>query len=308
MSNYRSNNSKNKKYLFFVSSMLIIFIVAFLVLYNQKQISVNIPILMYHDIKLDSKNQYVVSEERFFEDMCYLEREGYTALLPEDFIKVASNEVEAPEKPIMITFDDGYYGNYEYAYPVLKATNMKAVIGVIASNMREDDIINNIFRDYENYIPPTYEEIEYEDNSGKPIFMSWNECKEIYESGIIAIESHTYNLHNPDSGGMYVDSGPNGIQKKHKESNSDYYHRFKEDLEKSIELIESNVGNTVKYFTYPYGQTEKIALNVLKELNISLATTTVNGISKTSRNWLTLPRINVTMETSLEELLLLNAK
>ena len=34
-------------------------------------------------------------------------------------------KAELPSKPILITFDDGYYSNYEYIYPILKQNRRK---------------------------------------------------------------------------------------------------------------------------------------------------------------------------------------
>lgn len=267
---------------------------------NRADAGAEVPILMYHNVLLESSNDYEISEERFLEDMLYLKSKGYTPLLPDDFIKIANGEKQMPLKPIMITFDDGYYGNYEYAYPIIKATDMKATVAVIASNIHSNE--NHIplpYKNYDIYQQPTKAEIE--NSKTLPTFMSWQQCLEMYESDTMAIESHTYDLHNPSTGGAVVPGGPNGIEKINGEEKQDYYNRIRDDLSKSILTIENKVGNDVKYFAYPYGQTEKDAFTILEELGIEMATTTRDGIAKTGDNLLSLARLNITMENSAEE-------
>lgn len=269
---------------------------------NRADAGVEVPILTYHNVQLDSKNTYEVSEERFLEDMVYLKTKGYTPLLPEDFTKIANGEKQMPLKPVMITFDDGYYGNYEYAYPIIKATEMKATIAVIASNIHSNENHMPIgYKNYDIYEKPTQEEIKEAENL--PTFMSWQQCLEMYESNTIAIESHTYDLHNSSTGGAIVAGGPNGIEKIKGEEKEDYYNRIKDDLEKSIQIIERKVGNDVSYLSYPYGQTEKDAFAILEEVEIKMATTTKEGIAKTGDDLLKLPRINVDMDNPISELL-----
>lgn len=52
-------------------------------------------------------------------------------------------KAELPSKPILITFDDGYYSNYEYIYPILKKYNAKASIFIVTDKVgKEIDGIN----------------------------------------------------------------------------------------------------------------------------------------------------------------------
>ena len=81
--------------------------------------SQEIPILMYHKIGTNPNGStLIVTPERFRKDMQVLKEHGYTALLTEDLIAIANGSQEMPDKPIMITFDDGYRDNYDYAYPI----------------------------------------------------------------------------------------------------------------------------------------------------------------------------------------------
>lgn len=56
--------------------------------------------------------------------------------------KANNGEIELPSKPILITFDDGYYSNYEYIYPILKKYNAKASIFVVTDRIGKE--INGI--------------------------------------------------------------------------------------------------------------------------------------------------------------------
>lgn len=271
---------------------------------NKEDFGVEIPILTYHNVQLKSNNIYEVDEERFYQDMEYLKGKGYTPLLPSEFIDIIDGRKKMPLKPIIITFDDGYYGNYEYAYPIIKKSGMKATIGVISNNLYEEPNHQYLtHRLFDVYAPATQEEIQIAENTIKPTFMSWQQCMEMYESGVIAIESHTHNLHNPETGGSYVEGGVNGIKRLKGEEETDYYIRVKADLEKSVETIESKIGNDVKYFSYPYGVVDKYIFRILEELDIRMATTTINKIAQTEDDLFKLSRININMENSVAEVL-----
>ena len=97
--------------------------------------SVRVPILMYHSILRDSARQgkYVISPAVLAADLDALQEKGYTAVTVSDLLAYVQDGADLPEKPVMITFDDGYYNNYIYAYPLLKQRGMKAVVSIIGS-------------------------------------------------------------------------------------------------------------------------------------------------------------------------------
>ena len=77
--------------------------------------AVDIPIVMYHSVLKDEKyhGKYVISPAELENDILYLKEQGYTTIFMEDLINYTKGG-ELPEKPIMLTFDDGYYNNYLY--------------------------------------------------------------------------------------------------------------------------------------------------------------------------------------------------
>ena len=60
---------------------------------------------------------------------------GYTFMSFKELDNADNKKIELPKKPILITFDDGYYSNYRDIYPILKKYNIKASIFIITDNI-----------------------------------------------------------------------------------------------------------------------------------------------------------------------------
>ena len=97
--------------------------------------SVTLPIIMYHSILKDSARQgkYVVSPEVLASDLDALRERGYETVTVEELVAYTQSGAPLPKKPVMLTFDDGYYNNYVYACPLLRQRGMRAVVSIIGS-------------------------------------------------------------------------------------------------------------------------------------------------------------------------------
>ena len=71
---------------------------------------------------------YVITPKAFRKDLEWLRDAGYQTVVVQDLLNYVEEGVPLPEKPVMITFDDGYYDNYLNAFPILQELQMKAVI------------------------------------------------------------------------------------------------------------------------------------------------------------------------------------
>ncbi len=122
-------------------------------------------ILMYHDIvdAGEPVSDWTVTVKKFRSDMAWLWDNGYTSFLPGEL----PEPEELPEKSVLITFDDGYESNYRYALPILREYGMKAVVSVIVQRI----------------------------DTGVPGFLTWDMIREMAESGVFEIGSHTYDNH-----------------------------------------------------------------------------------------------------------------
>ncbi len=129
----------------------------------------NVPVLLYHNIMdgfRDEDKLLHISPENFKIHMQAILDAGYTPITYAEFTDASKNGTKLPEKPILITFDDGYQSNYEYAYPVLKELGIKATIFVITSRMGDYTV--------------TY-----------PHF-TWEAAIEMENSGFVDIQSHSH--------------------------------------------------------------------------------------------------------------------
>lgn len=91
--------------------------------------AVAIPVLNYHSIADDDPdNVAVLPTKRLEEQLAFLARESFTPLTLADFIAVLEGRKEAPAKPVLLTFDDGYADNYTNAMPLLRKYGFPATL------------------------------------------------------------------------------------------------------------------------------------------------------------------------------------
>lgn len=230
--------------------------------------------LTYHKIVADdslAKYTTQVSVQKLDSDFKWLADNGYTAILPRDLLIMDT----FPTKTVIITFDDGYYDNYLYMYPLLKKYDLKAEINVITSWITEERKNN---------------------------WLTWDECREMSESGLVEIGSHSCLLHNPTNGGSYIRGGVNGVGRNVGESNTDYAARITDDLQKSKDIIKERVGIEPIAFAYPYGENNSFIDKYISDL-FAVTFLTNNGKFNPKADLHLLPRNSITMSTKLEDVL-----
>lgn len=89
--------------------------------------TLRVPILMYHYVSRPPANADIyrrdlsVTPERFAEHLRYLHDTGYTPITLDDLLYALSEGRPLPQKPVILTFDDGYADTYENAFPLLRA-------------------------------------------------------------------------------------------------------------------------------------------------------------------------------------------
>ena len=209
--------------------------------------SVKLPVIMYHSLLKDEKlqNDYTVSPTLFENDLKYLAENGYTTVVVKDLTDYVYGKKSLPEKCIMLTFDDGYYNNYYYALPLLEKYNCKAVISPIAS-------VSEKFTETKD-ISVTYGHITFDD------------MKEMSDSGYVEIQNHSYDMHSLKS--------RKGVLPKAGESDEVYKSILTEDVVKAQGLLENATGKKPTCFVYPFGAKNDLTEKLIKEMGFSCTLT-----------------------------------
>ncbi len=239
---------------------------------NSEDESIKLPVAMYHHI-LNSPSRlgdYVISPAQFEEDLKYIEEKGYTTITSVQLLNFIQNGKELPENPILITFDDGYESVHEFAYPLLKKYNMKAIVSIIG---KHTDIFSK--KDEPRHINYSH--------------LSWDQLRDMQQSGVFEIQNHSYNMHQPQGKGRY------GIRMKKGESEEDYRAALLKDIGGLNDQITAEIGVAPTVFAYPFGALSKQSRPILDELGFKIILTCeekVNNLSPDNELPLKLKRFN----------------
>lgn len=210
---------------------------------------------MYHDIIESSvrRDIYTITPDAFETDIKWLRDNGYQSVGIKEIVGYVENGTKLPDKPIVLTFDDGHYNNIYYAEPVLEKYGMKGVI----------------------FVTGEFCDKSVEENAKNPnySYIFWDEQRRMADSGIWDIENHTYYLHR-------IGKGRNGIAKLNGESDENYRVRLREDFKIISDKIYESSGVRPSAFAYPFGVLSKIAEEVLTELDYKATFTSYEGITE----------------------------
>ncbi|MDD4939805.1 MAG: polysaccharide deacetylase family protein [Candidatus Omnitrophica bacterium] len=163
------------------------------------------PILMYHSVDPGAKpqNRLAVTPETFERQMRFLKERRYNVLPLESLASLIKEGRRIPHKTVCITFDDGYKNFYLHAFPILKKYTLPATMFIITG------------------------EVERHDR------LSWNEIKEMLDSGIISIGSHCL--------------GPEPLVNLKSED------EVRRQIFDSKDLLEARLGRKINLFSHPEG-------------------------------------------------------
>lgn len=129
-----------------------------------------VTILFYHGVSLSPENELSnndgkhVKASKFEGQMRYISQK-YNPVSLSDAIAILKGRKKGVPNAVVITFDDGYYNNFEFAYPIIKKNNIPITIFLTT-----------------NYV----------DSPDKRRFLTWEEVKRMHQEGV-AFGAHTVN-------------------------------------------------------------------------------------------------------------------
>lgn len=127
-----------------------------------------VPILMYHYVSVAPPDADIyrqdlsVSPQVFEQQVNWLQQNGYTAISIEQLVYALNiGWPPLPDKPVILTFDDGYEDNYTNAFPILQKYGMTGTFFILT------DVTDR----------------------SQPGYMTWNMLREMHEGGM-SIQVH----------------------------------------------------------------------------------------------------------------------
>ena len=181
-------------------------------------VSGGLPTLMYHKIGDPPAGSELkklwVTAEKFREQLGYLRDNGYTPIFFSEWADAEKGVRPLPEKPVLITFDDGYRDNHDAAYPLLREFGMKGNVFLVYETIER----HNAWHD-----PKT--------EPWQPM-LTWAQIKEMQDSGVFEFGSHTM---------------------RHLCLTEIPLEDARWELSESKRRLEDKLGREVSAFAYPYG-------------------------------------------------------
>ena len=164
-----------------------------------------VPIMMYHDILPAKKVAYDLTPNELRQHFERLKSNQMTPISLAQLMAHLRTGSPLPKKSILLTFDDGYGGHYQYAYPLLKEYGYPAVFSIHTSSVGV--------------------------NAGRT-HVSWQELRTMANDPLVTIASHS---------------------KTHPVLTKLSHQQLVQEVADSKKILESRLGRSVQYFTYPYG-------------------------------------------------------
>jgi biofilm PGA synthesis lipoprotein PgaB len=205
-------------------------------------------VISYHDVRDDvalkgDADAYAISTQNFAAHLDWLSAQGYHPISLSQLIDASEGRARLPDKPVLLTFDDGLRSLYTRVFPLLRAYRFPALAAVITSWV---DLPRGRTVDY-GPRPFTHED-----------FVTWSQLREMQDSGLLEIASHTDDLHHGVLSNPQGNETPAAITRIYDparasyENEAAYRERIRADLARSSELIKSHLGRAPRSIVWPY--------------------------------------------------------
>jgi len=185
--------------------------------------------LMYHHCESDEFSNSKDILEKHFE---YIAK-NYKTIFCGDKISLFKTD-------LLLVFDDGFYDFYYYVFPLLKKYNIKSVLSIPTKYILDDT--NN---GSETRLSIKHTDMIYNPDVIKDApFCTWKEIKEMSDSGVVQIASHSIN---------------------HLDLRILPHNEIVKEVKLSRDIIENKLSKNCEIFVYPYGAYNKSVRQIVKK-------------------------------------------
>lgn len=174
--------------------------------------TINIPILCYHNLNPIRPGSMNLTPKKFESQLKWLKDNNFTIVPLKEVVEyLQGTRASLPTKSIVITADDGWQSVYTYMFPIVKKYHIPVTLFIYPQTISQ----------------------------GKNT-MTWNELKELQQTGLFDIQDHTY-------------SHPNFKHEKKRLSPSSYEKFVEKELVTSKRILEDKLGIKITLLAWPFG-------------------------------------------------------
>jgi biofilm PGA synthesis lipoprotein PgaB len=232
--------------------------------------------LCFHDVAadVDRSDKFSMTTDRFVALLTWLRQHNYQPVSIDDLLQARQGVKPLPDKAILLTFDDGYQGFYSQVYPLLKAYRYPAVLAVVGSWL---DAASSETVDYGGKIVP------------RDKFLSWPQLREISQSGLVEVASHSYNGHRGAPANPQVNLQPAlatrlySVDTNSYEDHTAYIARVRADLETNNRLLKQKLGIRPRVMVWPFGKYSLPGVEIARQAGMEVAMGLADGPGNTER-------------------------
>ena len=218
-------------------------------------------VLAYHSVvdesAAENQKQYfpqTISAQTLIKHFNWLKENGYNVISWQQVIDAENGKGTLPDNAVLLSFDDGYETMYNVVFPLLKAYNYPAVFAPVTGWLDT----------------PADQKIAYADKMlDRSVFATWAQVKEMEQSGLVEVASHTHNLHNGINANPSGGQLPSVIAPEYKngkyETEDAYKNRLKSDFSRTVQTLINHIGKKPRVMVWPYGQFNDIAVQIARQ-------------------------------------------
>ncbi len=204
-------------------------------------------VLMYHDIRAAIRPGDVITPRTFAAELALFRKDNFHLITDQQLADFLDHKGTVPPNAVLITFDNGYESFYRIAYPLLQRYHDPATLFVIVK-----------------WLYPPYRHGVFKS-------LTWGQVRKMYQSGLISVQSQTYDLHQ----GVQVGPGATSAASVGRiwdpatgqtETLAHYRARVLADVSKARRLLQDQLGEkNVDFLSYPFGDYTPAFIQVLHQ-------------------------------------------
>lgn len=217
---------------------------------------------MYHQVTPRPHaafRKYAVTPRAFAAQMKWLALAGYTPISLDRLLIYRSGQSRTPQRPVIITFDDGFQDCVEYAVPILQTHGFTAIVYLVAG-----------------LVGRTSRWLVQERGIELPL-MDWSAARQLEAAGFYC-GAHT--MSHPRLTNLSSAS-------------------CRRELHESRQILEQQLGHQIRHLAYPFGSFDERVRAITSEVGYCTACSVQIGLSSSDDDLLALRRVPVLGSDSL---------